>query len=85
MGRYQKCVHREVANAKPYRFRDSAFLYIPIKHGRFLLTTLQLKSPNAQNMKETCIISSDFLFVPNILSFPSILCVVKQDLGYKVS
>ena len=47
-------------------------LVYPIKHGRFLLTTSQLKSPNAQNMKETCIISSDFLFVPNILSFPSI-------------
>ena len=25
MGRYEKYVHREVANAKPYRFRDSAF------------------------------------------------------------
>ena len=25
MGRYQKCVHREVANVKPYRLRDSAF------------------------------------------------------------
>ena len=24
-GRYEKCVHREVANAKPYRIRDSAF------------------------------------------------------------
>ena len=39
----------------------------------------------AKNMRKTCIISSDFLFVPNILSFPSILCVVKEDLGYKVS
>ena len=35
-------------------------------------------------MRETCIISSDFLFVPNILSFPSIICVVMRDLGYKV-
>ena len=25
MGRYEKYVDREVANAKPYRFRDSAF------------------------------------------------------------
>ena len=25
MGRYQKCVRREVVKAKPYRFRDSAF------------------------------------------------------------
>ena len=50
-----------------------------------IFMTSQLKSPNAQNMRETCIISSDFLFVPNILSFPSILCVVKRDLGYKLS
>ena len=57
----------------------------PQQHGRFLLTSLQLKSPNGQNMRETCTILSDFLLVPNILSFPSILRVVKQDLGYKVS
>ena len=25
MGRYEKYVHQEVANAKPYRFRDSVF------------------------------------------------------------
>ena len=53
--------------------------------GHFLLTTSQFKSPNGQNMRETCIISSDFLFVHNILSFPSILCVVKRNLGYKFS
>ena len=34
MGRYQKCVHREVANAKPYRFWDSVFQNTPTKHGR---------------------------------------------------
>ena len=32
MDLYQKCVYREVANAKPYWFRDSAFQYIPTKH-----------------------------------------------------
>ena len=41
MGRYEKYVHREVANAKPYRFRDSAFYYTPNKHGLFLFTTSQ--------------------------------------------
>ena len=29
------------------------------------------------------IISLDFLFVSNILSFPSIICADKRDLGYK--
>ena len=82
LGRYQKSGGRQ---CKSVPIPGLRVLVHPIKHGRFLLTTSQLKSPNGQNMRETCIISSDFLLVPNILSFPSILCVVKQDLGYKVS
>ena len=41
-------------------------------------------SQNTQNVRETSTISSDFWFVPNILSFPSITRVAKQELGYKV-
>ena len=29
MDRYEKCVHRDVANAKPYRFWDSVFFSAP--------------------------------------------------------
>ena len=54
----------------------------PQKTWTFPLNASQLKWPNAQNMK--LIISSDFLFVPNILSFPSITWADKPERGYKV-
>ena len=60
-------------------------LVYPNQTWTFALNNIAIKSPNGQNMRETCIISSDFLFVPYILSFPSIMCIVKRDLGYKVS
>ena len=47
-------------------------LVYPNQTWTFPLNDIAIKVPNAQNMKETCIISSDFLFGPNILSFPSI-------------
>ena len=45
----------------------------------FPLHDIAIKWPNAQNMRLSLIISSDFLFVPNILSFSLIILAVKGD------
>ena len=51
------------------------------KHGCFPSVKLHLKSHIAQNMWFKCAVSSDFWFVSNNLSFPSVICVDKRDGG----
>ena len=41
MGQYEKNLHWEVANAKPYQFPDSVFYYKRSTHERFLFMALQ--------------------------------------------
>ena len=48
MGWYQKCIHWEVTNAKPYRFQDSTFQYTPQKTQTFPVTEILTKSQNAK-------------------------------------
>ena len=45
----------------------------------FPVNKIIIKSPNAQNTGQTCVVSSDLLFVSDIISFSSIICADKRD------
>ena len=79
MGQYEKYVHREVANAKLYRFRDSRVLVHPKQTWTVPHNDIAIKVPKCTKYGLKCIISSHFWFLSNILSFPSIICVDKRD------
>ena len=79
VGRYQKCILQD-GPIQMYQMLNKTVKHLVHSKPTWMFP-LQLKSTNAQNMAQTCVISSNLWFVVNILSFPSIVCADKTDGG----
>ena len=81
----KKCVHWEVVNAKPYPFGTLCFS-TPQPNMDFSLNDIAIKVPRCTKHEIKMYNFFRFLvFFFNILFFPSIICVDKQDCVYKLS